>query len=90
MGKREKTELRQLFLGFPQGDIVYQMPPLVQDVMEDAHIHILQMPDKIPGNGIGFPMEGGMHRAGGGGVIPPVDGLSIHGVGDLYPLQYGV
>ena len=77
MGEGKEAEMGQLRLSLPQGDVVHQMPALVQNVVEDAHIHILQMADKVLGNGVGLLIESGMHRAGRGGVIPPMDGLSV-------------
>ena len=87
MRKGQKSHIRQRFLRLTNCHIVDQMPALIENIMHDAHIYILQIPDIIPGNLLRLLIKSFMHNSCGRRVIMPDNRRSVAGIGDLHPLQ---
>ena len=73
MGECQKAQVGKLLLGGTDSDIMDQMPPLVQDIMEDTYIHILQVMYKIRRDQFRFLKKSFMHFSRAAGIVMPGD-----------------
>lgn len=63
------------------------MPALIEDIVQDADIHVLQVHCKVLCNCIGFRKKCLMHRARSIRIIMPYDRLTVQCVCDFDPFQ---
>ena len=87
VGEGQKPHMRELLLCLANGDVVHQMPALIEDIVQDADIHVLQVHCKVLCNCIGFRKKSLMHRARSTRIIMPYDWLTVQCVCDFNPFQ---